>query len=283
MAFVQIHAWPRAGAGRGAAARLAGLPAVRSDVAVRDRTWIDARTIRASGSSPQVGAVGRGETGAPSCRWTLRTVRQESSMPAPVPAGSAASPTPPSGRSPPTAERPPRSAATGGTATGMRPTGCRRRPGCSGTGTAAPCRTGPEPPGRRRAESRRARPHSSKADHGPRAGCRAAHGTILAMGSSMMSVAPWSFSAGMRVLMVCFGTTASTAKASSAEQLGHGRRLHGGQELDDRSEVRLGHVELDQHPLPGDQGAVQQGEQLLHGVALGVVGDRRSGLAISSV
>ena len=41
------------------------------------------------------------------------------------------------------------------------------------------------------------------------------HGTILAMGSSMMSDAPLSLRAGMRVLIVYFGTTASTAKASS--------------------------------------------------------------------
>jgi hypothetical protein len=36
-------------------------------------------------------------------------------------------------------------------------------------------------------------------------------GTILEIGSSMMSVAPLSFRAGIRMLMSCFGTTASTA------------------------------------------------------------------------
>ena len=35
--------------------------------------------------------------------------------------------------------------------------------------------------------------------------------TILEMGSSMMSVAPWSFRAGMSVLMSDLGTTVSTA------------------------------------------------------------------------
>lgn len=35
--------------------------------------------------------------------------------------------------------------------------------------------------------------------------------TILAMGSSMMSVAPWSLRAGIRVLMSALGTTVSTA------------------------------------------------------------------------
>src|SRR5581483_10982389 len=39
--------------------------------------------------------------------------------------------------------------------------------------------------------------------------------TILVIGSSMMSLAPWSFNAGIRVLMSDLGTTASTAYAVS--------------------------------------------------------------------
>lgn len=35
--------------------------------------------------------------------------------------------------------------------------------------------------------------------------------TILAIGISRMPVAPWSFNAGMSVLMSCFATTVSTA------------------------------------------------------------------------
>jgi len=37
------------------------------------------------------------------------------------------------------------------------------------------------------------------------------HCTILAMGSSRMPVAPWSFSAGIKVLMSDLATTVSTA------------------------------------------------------------------------
>lgn len=42
-------------------------------------------------------------------------------------------------------------------------------------------------------------------------GRRKAHGTILEIGSSMMSVAPASLRAGINVLIVSLGTTVSTA------------------------------------------------------------------------
>lgn len=53
--------------------------------------------------------------------------------------------------------------------------------------------------------------HPPTADLAQAARTRRAHGTIFEMGSSMMSVAPRSFSSGMRVLMVDLGTTASRA------------------------------------------------------------------------
>jgi hypothetical protein len=48
-----------------------------------------------------------------------------------------------------------------------------------------------------------------EARHG--ADARRRHRMILEIGNSMMSLAPRSFSAGMRVLMVSLGTTVSTA------------------------------------------------------------------------
>ena len=69
----------------------------------------------------------------------------------------------------------------------------RRRPPCR---SRRPRRT--RRPGPRRCP-RRARP------------CRRHQWTILAIGSSMMSVAPWSRRAGIRMLMSALGTTVSTA------------------------------------------------------------------------
>ena len=75
---------------------------------------------------------------------------------------------------------------------------------------------------------------SSKATTVPARPRRPAHGTILAIGNSMMSVAPWSLSAGIRVLMVCFGHHRLHREGVLAEELGHRRRLHGRQQRDDR-------------------------------------------------
>ena len=90
----------------------------------------------------------------------------------------------------------------------------RDRPGAVGDLGAvervAPPSAGPVRPADRDAEISPSPTASSKASTGPRAGA-GPQWTILEIGSSMMSVAPWSFSAGMSVLMSDFGTTVSTA------------------------------------------------------------------------
>lgn len=74
---------------------------------------------------------------------------------------------------------------------------------------------GPRPVGNGRAMEEElaafVRPHGAVAGVAVERGDRAVQWTILAMASSTMSLAPASFSAGMRVLMSDLGTTVSTA------------------------------------------------------------------------
>ena len=107
--------------------------------------------------------------------------------------------------------------------------------------------------------------------------------TILEIGSSMMSEAPWSSSAGISVLISRLGTTVSTAKPPSPCSVGDRRRLHRREQLDHRVEVGARHVELHQHLAPRLEGALEQRADLAASRAACPASAALSGLAISSV
>ena len=83
--------------------------------------------------------------------------------------------------------------------------------------------------------------------------------TILEIGSSMMSVAPASFSAGISVLIVRLRHDGLDRVAAVAEQLRDRRRLHRGQRARSRaSRSPRVDVELHQHLAPGLERAREQ-------------------------
>ena len=118
----------------------------------------------------------------------------------------------------------------------------------------------------------------SKATTTPEAIRRTGQWTILARASSMMSVAPWSFRAGMSDVDLRLAAPPSRRRTrrrpNSSDTVGD---RSDGQDLDDAGQLVGGDVELDQHLAPGLERALQQGQQLLHGVALVGVGGRRPG------
>ena len=90
----------------------------------------------------------------------------------------------------------------------------------------------------------------------------------MLIGSSKMSVAPASFSAGISVLIVRFSTTDSIAKPPLASSLTVGdlaARQHG----EHRFEGSVVDVQLDQHLAARLQRPDEQRHQLVHRVALG--------------
>ena len=114
-----------------------------------------------------------------------------------------------------------------------RSCGCRRRWRCSGRTRRsavvgrAPCRS---PRGRRSVD--RAVPAPVTAGT-----ARRHQWTILEIGSSMMSVAPASFSAGISMLMLALGHHRLDRVAAAAVELVDRRRLHRRQQVDHRVEV----------------------------------------------